>query len=311
MSPIGAMEIFNKAGMIHQEFSKTSRPFFETELVGIRSRRVRTNDKFSIECHTTLNQLKKTDILLIPALDFDVKEKLDKNKMAIPHLLRLYKRGTELGSMCTGAFLLAATGLLRNRSATTHWYAAPEFRKMFPDVRLEDHKIIVDEHGLYSSGGAVSSLQLGLYLTEKYCGTETANRAARMLLLDNSHSSQARFSIFIPQTQHHDESIRKAQRAIELEQKEKLTVEELARIANLSKRSFNRRFKAATANTPLEYMHRVNVEKAKRQLEVGDENIEQIIYSLGYNDLNSFRKIFIRYTDLTPKEYRGRYSYGK
>jgi transcriptional regulator GlxA family with amidase domain len=90
-------------------------------------------------------------------------------------------------------------------------------------------------------------------------------------------------------------------------QEDKLSVEGLARIANLSRRSFIRRFKAATANTPLEYMQRVNVEKAKRQLENGKDTIEQIIYSLGYNDLNSFRKIFVRYIDLTPKEYRGRY----
>ena len=205
--------------------------------------------------------------------------------------------------------MLAATGLLKNKSATTHWYAASAFRARFPDVNLEDHKVIVDENGIYSSGGATSSLNLGLYLTEKYCGKETANIATRMLLLDNERASQTRFSMFIPQTQHQDEAIYQAQKAIEQSQDEKLSVEGLAAIVHLSKRSFIRRFKAATANTPIEYMQRMNVEKAKRQLENSKNSIEEIIYSLGYNDMHSFRKIFIRYTDLTPKEYRGRYGW--
>jgi transcriptional regulator GlxA family with amidase domain len=309
MSPVGAMEIFNKAGAIYQQVSKSSRPFFETELVGIKFRKVKCSDRFSLSCHTTLDKVDKTDILLIPALDFEMEEMLQKNKSAIPHLLRLHRKGTELGSMCTGAFMLAATGLLKNKSATTHWYAAQEFRRMFPDVKLEDHKIIVDENGLYSSGGATSSLHLGLYLTEKYCGKETSNLATRMLMMDSDRDSQTRFSMFIPQTQHKDEDIFKAQKLIEENHTGKLSVEELAMQVHLSKRSFIRRFKMATGNTPMEYMQRMNVEKAKRQLENSKLSIEQIIYSLGYNDIHSFRKIFARYTDLTPREFRDRYGY--
>jgi len=307
MAPVGIMEILNKAGVIHQQLVKSRMPFFETELVGIKSKKVKSSERFSLNCHTTLDKVSKTDILIIPALEFDIEKKLEQNKMAIPHLLRLQKKGTELGGMCTGAFMLAATGLLKNKSATTHWYVASAFRTMFPDVTLEDHKIIVDEGGLYSSGGATSSLHLGLYLTEKYCGKEASNIATRMLLMDNERATQTRFSMFIPQTQHKDEAIFEAQKAIEQDQDEKLSVEALAGRVNLSKRSFIRRFKSATGNTPMEYMQRMNVEKAKRQLESSKNSIEQIIYSLGYNDIHSFRKIFIRYTDLTPKEYRGRY----
>jgi transcriptional regulator GlxA family with amidase domain len=307
MAPIGAMEILNKAGAIHQQVHQTKKPFFETELVGVKSKRVKSSERFSVQCHTTLEKVSKTDLLLIPSIEFDIDNNLSLNKKAIPHLIRLHNGGAELGSMCTGAFMLAATGLLKNKSATTHWYVASAFRTMFPDVMLEDQKVIVDEGGLYSSGGATSAFNLGLYLTEKYCGKETANMATRMLLLDNDRASQTRFSMFIPQTQHKDENIYEAQKAIEADQKKKLTVEVLADIVNLSKRSFIRRFKAATGNTPMEYMQRMNVEKAKRQLENSKNSVEQIIYSLGYNDVHSFRKIFIRYTDLTPTEYRGKY----
>jgi transcriptional regulator GlxA family with amidase domain len=308
MSPIAAMEVLNKAGAIHQQLAKTSKPFFETELVGVKNRKVKSSDQLNIDCHITLDQLIRTDILLIPAMEFDFDKKLQQNKMAIAHLQRLFKKGTELGSMCTGTFLLAATGLLKHKSATTHWYAASAFKAMFPDVKLEDDKIIVDENGIYSSGGAASSLSLCLYLTEKYCGRATANMAARMLQMDNDRPTQTRFSIFIPQTQHKDEAISRAQQVIEQDQEEKFTVEGLAGIVHLSKRSFIRRFKAATGNTPIEYIQRMSVEKAKRQLENGSNSIEQIIYSIGYRDIKSFRNIFIRYTDLTPKEYRDRYS---
>src|SRR5258708_21217972 len=124
MAPVGAMEILNKAGVIHQQVTKTSDPFFETELVGIKNKKVKSSERFSLTCHTTLDRVAKTDILLIPALEFDFEQKLKENKTAIPHLLRLHKAGTELGSLCTGAFLLAATGLLKNKSVTTHWAAA-------------------------------------------------------------------------------------------------------------------------------------------------------------------------------------------
>jgi transcriptional regulator GlxA family with amidase domain len=307
MAPVTVMEIFNKAGALHQQLNRTSRPFFETELVGIKTKRVKASEKFNLDCHLTLSQLIKTDIVLIPSLDFDIEAKLEENKSAIPHLLRIQKKGAELGGMCTGAFLLAATGLLKNKSATTHWYVASKFRTLFPDVKLKDDKIIVDENGLYCSGGATSSLNLCLYLTEKYCGRETANLTAKMMQMDNDRSTQSRFRMFIPQTQHQDEAIFSAQQAIEQDSEEKLTVKGLAGIAHLSKRSFIRRFKAATGNTPIEYMQRMNVEKAKRQLENSKNSVEQIIYSLGYNDIPTFRRIFMRYTDLTPKEYRGRY----
>ena len=309
MAPIAAMEILNKAGMIHQEITRSPRPFFQTELVSVKSRQVKASSQLNLHCHIALKDLVQTDLLLIPAMEFDVEEKLARNGMALPHLKRLYEKGAELGSLCTGAFLLAATGLLNHKSATTHWYAAPVFRTLFPEVRLEDHKIIVDEGGLYTSGGAASSMHLGMYITEKYCGKETANQAARMLLLDGNESLQTRYSMFIPQMKHTDERILKAQKLIEEGQEEKQTVESMAAAIHMSKRSFIRRFKAATGNTPIEYIQRMNVEKAKRQLEKSKQSVEEIIYSLGYNDIHSFRKIFIRYTDLTPKEYRSRYRF--
>lgn len=306
MSPVGAHEILKKAGAMHVQLGHGKKPFFDLQLVGVKSKRVRTSKTMVIDCATTIDKLVSTDLLLIPAMEFDIEEKLKINSSAIPHIIRLRKKGAEVGSMCTGAFLLAATGLLDGKSATTHWYSAPLFAKMFPKVKLEDDRITVDADGIYSSGGATSSLNLCLYLVEKYCGRETATFAAKMLLMDPNHSFQSAYAMFKPQVAHKDSAIAKAQQAIE-HSHEKPSVEILAENVNLSKRSFIRRFKASTGNTPIDYIQRVSVEKVKRRLEESDEPIGNIIYSIGYNDVNSFRKLFVKYTSLSPQEYRRRY----
>lgn len=306
MSPIGAMEILKKSGEIAQQVTQSKKTFFEVELVGVKSKRVKVSENLHLDCHTTIDKVKKTDLLLIPALEIEIKQKMDQNKFCVAHIQRLKKNGAEVGSMCTGAFLLASTGLLNNKSATTHWYFAEEFRTMFPNIELLDDKIIVDEGGIYTSGGATSSLNLCLYLVEKYCGKESAILSSKMLLMDMNNYYQSSYAMFTPQIQHNDEAIGKAQRLIETS-KEKITVEDLAEKVNLSKRSFIRRFKANTGNTPMDYIQRMNVEKAKRRLENTKDSVESIIYALGYNDINSFRKLFIKYTSLSPKEYRKKY----
>jgi len=275
--------------------------------VGVKSKKVRVSDNFSIDCHTTIDAVQKTDLLLIPAIEFDVENKIEKNKALTPHILRLHKKGTEIGSMCTGAFFLASIGLLNGKTATTHWFTAGLFRQMFPEVKMKDDRVVVDEGGIYTCGGATSFLNLCLYLVEKFCGKETAVMTSKMLLLDFDKTNQSHYSIFFPQYQHQDADIRNAQHLIEQHGGKKMSVDSLAGSVALSKRNFIRRFKAATGNTPLEYMQRVNVEKAKRKLETGNETLEQIVYSLGYSDINSFRGLFKKTTGLSPMDYRRKY----
>ena len=307
IAPIGAMEIMNKASVIYQQLSQSGKPFFITELVGTKRKRVKVSDSFSIDCHTTIDKITQTDLILIPAIEFDVEEKINRNKNVIPHILRLHRKGTEVGSMCTGAFLLAATGLLKNKTATTHWYTAPAFRTRFPDIKVMDEKIVIDDNGIYTCGGATSFLNLCLYLVEKFCGRETAVMTSKMLLLDFDKTHQSNYSMFIPQMTHADDAILKAQKHIENNNHAKISVDELAKHSNLSKRNFIRRFKASTGNTPIEYIQRIIVEKSKRQLEHSDDTVGNIAFSLGYNDIHSFRKLFSRVTGMTPKTYRSKY----
>ena len=207
-----------------------------------------------------------------------------------------------------GAFILASTGLLKGKQCATHWLGAEAFKKMFPDVQLLPEKVITDENGIYSSGGAYSFLNLMLYLVEKYCGRATALHCSKLFEIEINRSSQAQFAIFRGQKEHDDEPIKNAQEFIEDHFNNKITVEQLADKYAISRRNFVRRFKKATSNTPLEYIQRVKIEAAKKNLESTIENINEVMFSVGYSDSKAFRNTFKRFTGLTPIEYRNRYN---
>lgn len=308
IASIGAMELFNKAGVIHQQLNNLPEPYFKTQLVSPNGQYVKATGGYPVYTHISIDKLKKTDLLLIPAMEFDIKEKMEANASLVPHLQRLHKNGAEIGSMCTGAFLLGATGLLDSKKATTHWALAEPFKQMYPKVDLHDERIIIDEGDIYTCGGATSFMNLVLYLTEKYCGKETATMASRMLMLDFDKAPQSSYMMFQPQTTHKDDAIKKAQQLIEKGERSSLSVEQLAQTSGLSERNFIRRFKAATGNTPTQYIQRMTIEKAKRMLETQPLTFEQIVYELGYNDVNNMRNVFKKYTGLTPKEYKGKFA---
>jgi transcriptional regulator GlxA family with amidase domain len=198
--------------------------------------------------------------------------------------------------------------LVKGRSCTTHWLAADNFRKMFPDVNLVPYKIITDEHGIYTSGGAYSSLNLILYLVEKFAGRDAAITSSKIFEIDIERNSQSLFIIFHGQKDHDDDVIKKAQEFIENNYAEKITVDNLASMLALSRRHLERRFKKATSNTVVEYMQRVRIEAAKMSLETIRENVNEVMYNVGYTDTKAFRMIFKKITGLSPIEYRNKYS---
>ena len=206
-----------------------------------------------------------------------------------------------------GAFLLASTGLLKGRKCATHWMAANEFRKMFPDVSLVTEKIITGENRIYSSGGAFSYLNLILYLIEKYAGREMAILCAKVFAIEIERESQLSFTIFQGQKDHVDAQVKEAQNYIEKKYAERITVDQLASMLALSRRAFERRFKKATANTVNEYIQRVKMEAAKLSFETSGENVNEVMYKVGYNDGKAFRSTFKKITGLSPLAYRNKY----
>lgn len=301
----GPRQIFAEA---NQYFSQTGRePIFDIHLAG-HSESSQLNEGLYTITTEVIDTISKTDLIIIPAMYGNLQKALEENKALIPWIIYQYKSGAEVASLCLGAFLLAATGLMDGKNIATHWLAANYFRKMFPDVNLVEDKIITDENGIYSSGGAYSSLNLVLYLVEKYSGRDTAIFCSKAFQIDIQRNSQSPFSIFIGQKEHDDKPIKKAQEIIETNFQKKLSVEQIASMVALSRRNLERRFKKATANTVVEYIQRVKVEAAKKNLETGRKNITEVMYDVGYNDSKTFRTTFKKITGISPVEYRNRYN---
>ena len=281
---------------------------FKVELVGI-SREVSLNKGlFAVHADRLLKEVKKTDLIIVPALSGELTSSLKINQEFIPWIVDQYNRGAEVASLCIGAFLLASTGLLNGRKCSTHWIYANEFREMFPEVILVDDRIITEEEGLYSSGGASSYWNLLLYLIEKNASREMAIRASKFFAIEIDRKSQSPFIMFNGQKKHADEPIKEAQTFIENSVAEKISVEELAVKFAIGRRHFERRFKKATNNTPVEYIQRVKVEAAKKLLESGRKNVNEVMYDVGYSDTKAFRTIFKKITGLSPIEYKNRYN---
>lgn len=284
------------------------KPLFQVELVGLK-RQVSINDGlFSVNTSRLLKEVTQTDLIIIPALSGDMKTAIASNKKALSWITEQYNKGSEVASLCVGAFLLAATGLLDGRQCSTHWGFQHEFRELFPKVAVTDGSIITEEQRLYSSGGAMSYWNLLLHLVEKYTDRHTAILASKYFAIDIDRDSQAAFAMFRGQKNHMDEAIKLAQEFIDNNIQEKITIDELASLVSLGRRSFERRFKAATNNSVLEYINRVKIEAAKRSFESSRKNINEVMYDVGYSDTKAFRSIFKKITGLTPVEYRNKYN---
>jgi len=298
--------MFNAVNQFLQSTGKA--PLFEVQLVAVKPEVKLDNSVFSVHADMLMKEVKKTDLIFIPALTGDIKNAIELNKAMIPWIKQQYNNGAEVASLCLGAFLLAATGLLKGKQCSTHWLFANDFRNMFPDVELVDGSIITEEQGLYSSGGANSYWNLLLYLVEKYTSRDIAILASKFFAIEIDRSSQNAFMMFQGQKEHEDNEIKKAQEFIEANYSDKITVDNLADKFAIGRRSFERRFKKATNNTVVEYMQRVKIEAAKRSFESSRKNINEVMFDVGYTDTKAFRTIFKKITGLTPVEYRNKYN---
>ncbi|WP_231424629.1 MULTISPECIES: GlxA family transcriptional regulator [Pedobacter] len=291
------------------EFLQASgkQPLFKVELVAA-SKEVRLNNSlFSVHADKLLEDVDQTDLIFIPAISGNMNNAIGLNEILFPWIVKHHARGSEVASLCMGAFLLASTGLLNGKKCSTHWLFASQFREMFPNVDLVDGSIITESQGIYSSGGANSYWNLLLYLVEKYTDRDTAILAAKYFAIDIDRESQLAFMMFQGQKGHEDEKIKQAQEFIDGNYQEKITVDQLADLLALGRRSFERRFKSATKNTVIEYIQRVKIEAAKRSFESSRKNITEVMFDVGYTDNKSFRDVFKKITGCTPIEYRNKY----
>jgi len=302
----GTHHMFNEVNTILKSLDRP--PLFNVQLVGLQKETSQRNGLFTVNPNVLLRDVKKTDLIIIPAMYEDPALMMEHNAEFVPWIKQQYKSGAEIATLCLASFFLAATGLLDGKKCATHWTAVNKFRTLFPKVNLVDDKIITEEDGIYTSGGAYSFTNLLVYIIEKYAGRDIAILVAKAFMIDIDRSSQSPFIIFQGQKSHDDESVKKAQEFIEENYHDKITVHQLTSMLALSRRNFERRFKKATANTIVEYMQRVKIEAAKKGLETGRKNVNEMMYEVGYSDTKAFRNIFKKTTGLSPIEYRNKYN---
>ena len=304
-SIVGAYKLFTRA---NEYWKKTGRKeVFTIQLAGLSKEVEFYEGLFTVKPHTTISAVKKTNLIIIPSLNHNYQKAVKGNKALIDWIAKHYKEGAEIASICTGAFLLASSGLLDGKSCSTHWAAADTFRSMFPKVNLQTDKLITDENGIYTNGGAYSFLNLMIYLVEKYYDRQTAIFCSKVFQIEMDRQSQSAFTIFTGQKLHDDELVKKAQTYIESNLHEKISVEQLSSKLFVGRRTFDRRFFKATGNTPLEYSQRVKIESAKKAFETCRKTINEVMYEVGYSDVKAFREVFRKITGMSPIEYKGRY----
>lgn len=305
-SIVGAYKIFSRANAFWKEAGKNA--VFKIELAGISKEVDFYGGLFTAKPHTHISAIAQTHLIIIPSLNHNYVKAVQANQPLIGWIGEQYKKGAEIASICTGAYLLASTGLLDGKSCSTHWAAADQLREMFPQVHLQTDQLITDENGIYTNGGAYSFLNLILYLVEKYYDRQTAIYCSKVFQIDMDRHSQSPFMVFRGQKLHGDELIKKAQTYIESQLGEKISIEHLASKFAIGRRNFDRRFIKATGNTPVEYLQRVKIEAAKKAFENSRKTINEVMYEVGYSDVKAFREVFRKITGISPLEYRSRYN---
>ncbi len=283
-------------------------PLFKVQLAGVTEEVKLNNGLFTLRPDVLLKDIDHTDLIIIPSMTGDMVSSSYKNIDYAPWIAEQYKKGAEVASLCVGAFLMAFSGILKGKQCTTHWLYANEFRHFYPSVTLVEEKVMTAQQGVYSSGGNNAYWNLLLYLVEKFTDRQIAIHTAKYFVIDLDRHQQTPFVIFSGLKDHEDEVIKEAQEYIEVHYEDKLTVDYLAERSNVTRRTFERRFKKATFLTVAEYIQRVKIEAAKKQLEAGRRSITEVMLAVGYSDTQTFRDVFKKVTGMTPVDYRDKYN---
>jgi len=305
---IDAFSIANRYASSMQTPGKAAPSLFTWDVVTMDGRPAEGEGRVLIQPHCSIHDIKKTDLIFIPGFlyPFDFRGKLPEGLS--DWLWNWHRKSSIICAVCTGTFLLAETGLMNGKTATTNWAFAKSFRKLYPEVRLKPDRILTEDGGIICSGATTAFLDLCIHLMEKFGSEELAEICSKILLINQTRRSQSPFVVFDCRKDHSDEAVIKAQKLMELKYTESISVDGLASDLGISTRHFIRRFKAATGDSPLLYLQKIRIEAAKAKLEKTRESIDEITLKIGYENANSFRKLFRKNTGLSPKEYRMQFS---
>jgi transcriptional regulator GlxA family with amidase domain len=232
----------------------------------------------------------------------------DITRRMVSWLIERHSAGSTLCSVCGGAFVLAETGLLAGRTATTHWSMTQKLAQDFPDVRIDESRLTVEDGNFITAGGVLAWTDLGLKLVDRFLGPTIMLETARFMLADPPGREQRYYSNFAPKLHHGDAAVLKVQHWLQTEATRQLSISAMAFISGLEERTFLRRFQKATGLNPTKYNQRLRVGKAREMLEFTSQTVNQISWAVGYEDARSFRKVFQNVTGLSPRDYRRRFA---
>jgi transcriptional regulator GlxA family with amidase domain len=304
---IGPMDVFAQAGIMWNYFhGQAITPRFDVKLVTTNGKPFKCLGGIRLVPDGSIHDVGDTDLIVVSSI-LDIDKTMRNQPEAVDWLIDRHRCGAHIATICSGAFVLAETGLLDGKTATTHWGFADQFRRRYPKVDLKPERLITDEGDLFCSGGYNAGLDLSLYLLEKYLGHDVALQASKSMITDINRTSQAPYAVFHFRKDHNDHRILDVQEWIEKNFDKNFNYDKLARRFGMSRRTMERRFKTATGETPLTYQQSLRVEAAKRLLEKGIRSFDEITYGVGYEDSSTFRKIFSKQTGLVPTEYRKKF----
>jgi transcriptional regulator GlxA family with amidase domain len=306
LSLVAALDLFEMANRFLKEQNSSHK--LELVLLGIEETHPFQSDYQHIEYQSVDSFKGNLDLISVPAFaTYQMQENIQANLNFIPFMVEQYTKGAALMSLCTGSFLIAASGLLNGKRATTHLDGIKGFSQAFPEVLLQPQAVITSDSQIFTSGGATSSFHLKLFVIQKYFGRELALRIAKAFSIDLDRDNQLYFDQFRPVLAESDELVRKIQLLINENYHEIKNLEEALEEIPSSKRNIIRRFKQSTGLTPIRYLQKTKIEAAKNLLETTNKDIVDVMVSTGYNDMKNFRNLFKTFTGLTPTGYRDKY----
>ena len=304
----GPFDLFSVASLEAERLAgHGTGPLFQPVVVAPPDREITAFNGTPVRAGATFTGRTVYDIVFVPVIFGDLGPLLA-DRETIGWLTEQGRKGACLCSVCAGAFLLAETGLLQGRKATTHWNLADAFSQRFPDILLKREKMLIDEGDCITAGGVSAYMDLSLYLTARFGSPELAASLSKILLIDPARRLQSPYQTGSFCKNHGDTEILAIQAWLEADVARPVTLHDLADRAGLGERTFMRRFKKATGDTPLEYLQHLRIEAARKLLETSIETIDGITLKSGYQDISSFRKLFKKYTGLSPSAYRRKFS---
>ncbi len=304
----GPLDVFSSAGNFWNRIKQQEpAPLFEVEIVAESAAPIQCFNWVTIQPHRTIDNVTQTDLVYIPSLGLPLNGLKPQSPALLNWLHQMYQQGATLAGSCTGVFMLAEAGLLENKEAITHWAYQDAFQSRYPLTLLEQEKVVIEQDRIICSAGGTSWHDLVLYIIEKFHGKEVALQCAKTFMLQWHQDGQLPFSAFQLQKDHGDAAILVAQNWIEKHFIESDLITRCAEQIDMPLRTFKRRFKNATGYSPINYIQYTRIEQAKRALEMGNQTIEEISFSVGYDDSSFFRRLFKRHTGLTPNDYRRRF----